>query len=156
MLTASSAAIVAFIELREVGMSLINIFFARNQIGFGYRNTNLFGMHAALVFPCMGDVPLFPAPGSIRKEAPSLQGPERPISRHLAAKWLLRAEALAELPKLDRGTFHPYRRLWASERKGLPDVDVAHAAGWKDTRAMKVSYQQADPATVLRVVELEG
>ena len=32
-------------------------------------------------------------------------------------------------------------------------VDVAHAAGWTDTRAMKVSYQQADPATVLRVVE---
>ncbi len=51
MLTASSAAIVAFIELREIGMSLINIFIARNQIGFGYRNTNLFGMHAALVFP---------------------------------------------------------------------------------------------------------
>ena len=105
--------------------------------------------------PRMGDVPLFPAPGPIRKEAP-LQGSEKPISRHLAAKWLLRAEALAKLPKLDRGTFHPYRRLWASEQKGLPDVDVAHAAGWKDTRAMKVSYQQADPATVLRVVELEG
>ncbi len=51
MLTASSAAIVAFIELREIGFSLINIFFSRNQIGFGYRNTNLFGMHAALVFP---------------------------------------------------------------------------------------------------------
>jgi O-antigen ligase len=51
LLTASSAAIIAFIELREVGLSLINIFIARNQIGFGYRNTNLFGMHAALVFP---------------------------------------------------------------------------------------------------------
>jgi len=51
MLTASSAAIVAFIELREVGMSLINIFIARNIIGFGYHNTNLFGIHAALVFP---------------------------------------------------------------------------------------------------------
>jgi O-antigen ligase len=51
MLTASSAAIIAFIELREIGLSLINIFLARNQIGFGYRNTNLFGMHAALVFP---------------------------------------------------------------------------------------------------------
>lgn len=105
--------------------------------------------------PRMGDVPLFPAPGAIGREVP-LQGSEKPISRHLAAKWLLRAEGLAKLPKLDRGTFHPYRRLWASERKGLPDVDVAHAAGWKDTRAMKVSYQQADPATVLRVVELEG
>ena len=51
MLTATSAAIIAFIELREIGLSLINIFIARNQIGFGYRNTNLFGMHAALVFP---------------------------------------------------------------------------------------------------------
>jgi O-antigen ligase len=51
MLTASSAAIIAFIELREIGFSLINIFFSRNQIGFGYRNTNLFGMHAVLVFP---------------------------------------------------------------------------------------------------------
>jgi len=50
-LTASSAALVAFIELREVGLSLINIFIARNEIGFGYHNTNLFGMHAALVFP---------------------------------------------------------------------------------------------------------
>lgn len=51
MLTASSAAVIAFVELREVGLSLINIFLNRNQIGFGYRNTNLFGMHAALVFP---------------------------------------------------------------------------------------------------------
>jgi len=50
-LTASSAAIIAFIELKEVGLSLINLFFARNEIGFGYHNTNLFGMHAALVFP---------------------------------------------------------------------------------------------------------
>jgi O-antigen ligase len=51
MLTASAAAIISFIELRGVGLNLINIFFVRNQIGFGYRNTNLFGMHAALVFP---------------------------------------------------------------------------------------------------------
>lgn len=51
LLTASSAAIIAFIELREIGLNLINIFFSRNLIGFGYRNTNLFGMHAALIFP---------------------------------------------------------------------------------------------------------
>jgi len=51
LLTASSAAIVAFIELREIGLSLINLFISRNQFGFGYRNTNLFGMHAALLFP---------------------------------------------------------------------------------------------------------
>jgi integrase len=93
--------------------------------------------------PRMGDVPLFPAPQDVSK----------PIRRDLAAKWLLRAERLAELPKLEGGTFHPYRRLWASERKHFSDVDVAAAGGWKDTRALKQSYQQADPATVLRVVE---
>lgn len=57
------------------------------------------------------------------------------------------------LSKLERGYFHPYRRLWANERKALPDVDVAHAAGWKDTRAMKLAYQKADPRNVLAAVE---
>ncbi len=92
--------------------------------------------------PRVGSVPLFPSP----------RDPKEPVSRHTAATWLLRAENLAKLPKLDRGTFHPYRRLWANERKGLSDVDVAHAAGWKDTRAMNLAYQEADPATVLQVV----
>ena len=65
----------------------------------------------------------------------------------------MRAEGRAKLPKLERGRFHPYRRLFATERKHLPDVDVAEAAGWRDLRTMKRSYQQPDPATVLRVVE---
>jgi integrase len=94
-------------------------------------------------YPCVGDVPLFPAPGK----------PHSPIGRERAAKWLLRAEKLASQPKLVGGVFHPYRRLWATERKDLPDVDVAQAGGWRDTRALKNSYQQADPETVLRVVE---
>jgi len=50
-LTASAATIVAYSELREIGSSLINIYLSRNIIGFGYHNTNLFGMYAALVFP---------------------------------------------------------------------------------------------------------
>lgn len=50
-LTAISAAVVAFFEIRTVGFGLINLYFARQSIGFGYHNTNLFGMHAALVFP---------------------------------------------------------------------------------------------------------
>jgi hypothetical protein len=106
--------------------------------------------------PRLGDVPLFPAPGprrSKKKPAPAARGPEKPIRRETAAKWLLRAEALAELPKLVGGVFHPYRRLWASERKALPDVDVAAAGGWRDTRALKRSYQQPDAATMLQVVE---
>jgi len=64
--------------------------------------------------PRLGDVPLFPAPGDGTK----------PIRRDLAARWLLRAEALAELPKLVGGVWHPYRRLWATERKHHADVDV--------------------------------
>ena len=31
----------------------------------------------------------------------------------------------------------------------MPDADVAAAGGWTDTRALKLSYQHADPATVL-------
>ena len=93
--------------------------------------------------PRMGDVPLFPSP---RK-------PDLVIRRDLTARWLLKAESLAKLPKLRGGVFHPYRRLWATERKHLPDQDVAVAGGWRDAQVLRQSYQQADPATVLGVVE---
>ena len=70
-----------------------------------------------------------------------------------AGYWLTRAEKRAKLPKLERGGYHAYRRLWASERRHLPDVDVAKAGGWRDLATMKRSYQQPDPATVLRAIE---
>jgi hypothetical protein len=73
------------------------------------------------------------------------------LARHL----LVRAEARAELPHVDRGAFHAYRRLFASERKHLPDVDLMRAGGRRDLATMKRSYQQADPATTLRVIENE-
>ena len=94
----------------------------------------------------IGEAWLFPAP----------KDPTKPVSRYLVRTWLGKAEAKAKLPKLAGGLFHPYRRLWASERKHLPDVDVAVAGGWKDATTMKRSYQQADPETILRVVELTG
>ena len=94
--------------------------------------------------PRLGTVPLFPAP----KDA------SKPIRLDLIQKWLLLAEEAAELPKLKGGRWHPYRRLWASERKHMPDIDVAAAGGWKDTRSLKLSYQQADPASVLKVVNI--
>jgi integrase len=109
--------------------------------------------------PRVGDVPLFPAPGPIRskkKPAPVQTAPEKPLSKETAYKWLVKAEGLAELPKLKRGAFHAFRRLWASERKHLPDVDVSAAGGWKDPATMKRSYQQADAATMLRVMEAAG
>ena len=93
--------------------------------------------------PRVGDVPLFPA----------ARNGQKTMRRDVAARWLLRAENIAGLPKLRRGVFHPYRRLWASERKALPSKDVAHAGGWKDIETMLGSYVQSDAATVLRVVE---
>jgi hypothetical protein len=50
------------------------------------------------------------------------------------------------------GCSNPYRRLWASERRHLPDVDVAAAGGWKDTQALRLSYQHADAEGVLAAV----
>lgn len=76
----------------------------------------------------------------------------RPISRHLASNWLQKAEELAELTPLPGGLWHPFRQKWATERKHLPDVDVAAAGGWKSLEALKQSYQHADRETMLRVV----
>lgn len=93
--------------------------------------------------PRVGASPLFP----------NIENVDQPISR-IAADHLLRsAEKRAGLAKLERGLWHPYRRLFASERKHLPDVDTAKAGGWRDLATMRNSYQQSDPATLLKVVE---
>jgi hypothetical protein len=86
---------------------------------------------------------------------PQSKHPERPINETLARILRIRAEHLAELPPVERGGFHSYRRAYASDRKHLPDVDVARSAGWRDLATMKRSYQQPDPATTLRVIENE-
>ena len=49
--------------------------------------------------------------------------------------------------------FHPYRRLWATERKHLPIQDVAAAGGWKTVETVQRLYQLADGATTLAAVE---
>ena len=56
---------------------------------------------------------------------------------------LRRAEEKAGLMKLERGVWHPYRRLWAVERKHLPDLDVARAGGWRDLTLRAVENQPA-------------
>ncbi|MDP9222882.1 MAG: tyrosine-type recombinase/integrase [Actinomycetota bacterium] len=89
----------------------------------------------------LADVPLFPGP----KDA------TLPIARDVAARWLVRAEKKAEVSKLTGGIFHPYRRLWASERKHLSNIDVASAGGWKSTKTLAI-YQQSDPVAVLAAV----
>lgn len=88
------------------------------------------------------DALLFPAPGDASVA----------VTKDLAGKWLRRAERLAKLERVPGLGWHAYRRAWATVRKGLPDVDVAAAGGWSDTRALKTAYQRPDPATLLRVV----
>jgi integrase len=95
--------------------------------------------------PGVGATYLFPSP----------KDPASPVRRELASDWLRRAEHLAQVPRLKGGQWHPYRRKWATERKHLPDVDVAAAGGWAELDSLKRAYQQADDATMLKVV-LEG
>jgi len=93
--------------------------------------------------PRVGDGPLFPSPRDV----------DKPVRYELACKWLRQAEEAADLEPLKRGRWHPYRRLWATCRKDLPDVDVAQAGGWGSLDALKLAYQQPDEVTMLRVVE---
>lgn len=90
----------------------------------------------------IGDRPLFPSP----------RRPGEPWTRFHARDLYERAERVAKLEPLEGSDFHAYRRKWATERKGLPDVDVMAAGGWKDARSFKGAYQQVDEATLLAVV----
>jgi hypothetical protein len=92
--------------------------------------------------PGIGAAYLFPSP----------KDPTQPITKERAAKWLLAAEQVAELPKLRGGVWHPYRRKWATARKSLPLPDVAQAGGWRSQETLARCYQQPDDATMLTVV----
>jgi integrase len=90
----------------------------------------------------IGGAPLFPHP----------LDPNEPIEYFTASRWLRKAEKMAGLDPLEGSLWHAYRRKWATERKHLPDVDVAAAGGWKNTVSLKTAYQQADSETILKVV----
>jgi len=83
------------------------------------------------------------------------QDPDQPMDRHLFDKWLAVAERAAKLPKLEGGLWHPYRRKWATERKGHSLKDVAAAGGWQDTETLLRCYQQPDNETLLAVMSEE-
>ena len=67
-------------------------------------------------------------------------------------KWLRKGRELTGLEPLKGSLWHAYRRKRGTDRKHLPDVDVAAAGGWKNTVSLKTAYQQADAETILRVV----
>lgn len=57
---------------------------------------------------------------------------------------------------MERGGYHQFRRLWASERRHLPAQDVAAAGGWRSLQVMRSAYQHADAKTVFGVVDFEA
>lgn len=105
--------------------------------------------------PGIGDTPVFP---SSRRGKTAKEGEPTAIGKRTATDWLLAAEAIAhksgsiEVKHLEGGSFHPYRRKWATERKHLPDKDVMLAGGWSDDRSLKASYQHSDHVTMLAVI----
>ena len=68
----------------------------------------------------------------------------------------MKAEKLAGLPKLAGGRWHPYRRLFATELKGVPVQDVAAAGGWKNVETVQRIYQQSEAKGVLGAVQRIG
>ncbi len=87
---------------------------------------------------------------------PGLFDPEGHLRYEPARDWLRAAEREAKLNPVKGHVFHAYRRLWASARKDLPDVDVAQAGGWTSLQALKEAYQQPDGRTMLKVVTHEA
>jgi len=51
LITAFSSLIIAFIEFKELHFDIVKVFLARMRYGFGYHNTNLFGIHSSLLIP---------------------------------------------------------------------------------------------------------
>ena len=94
--------------------------------------------------PVLGDAWLFP----------QRRRPGGPTSRTTAAYWLRRAEELADLPHLEHGGWHAFRRAWATARRGYPVQDVMAAGGWRNVQTLQAIYQQADPETILAVMDL--
>ncbi len=83
---------------------------------------------------------------------PAERNPDKSVCVSTMSHRLRDAYEKAELTTLNGGLWHPWRRKWATERKGMPLKDVAAAGGWKDTTTLLKSYQQVDDETLLQVV----
>lgn len=83
---------------------------------------------------------------------PSPKDPVKPCRAELLDRWLRHAYELAGLEPRPGGMWHPFRRKFATERKGLPPVDLAAAGGWRNPLTPQRIYQQADLATMREVV----
>ena len=82
------------------------------------------------------------------------RAPDRIIDAPAAVEVVV-AEKVAKVPKLEGGLWHPYRRKWATERKGHSLKDVAAAGGWQDTETLLKCYQRPHNETLLAVMSEE-
>lgn len=104
--------------------------------------------------PTLGDAPLFPMDRDLT----------RPLSAVRAGQIFTKAETAAReagetLPKLTRGIWHPYRRLFRNERRraGFNAKEIAFVGGWtfQDPNVMERIYLRPDPEEVLAVVSYD-
>ena len=84
---------------------------------------------------------------------PALRDSERPCNRSTFAKWWRAAEGKAGWKHVPRMGGHALRRLFATELKQAPRVDVAYAGGWKSIRTLEELYQKPDLATQRRILD---
>jgi len=83
---------------------------------------------------------------------PAEKNAGKPSDRYLFRDWMIKAERYAELPKLEGGLWHPFRRMWAMCRKDMPIRDVMEVGGWDDFETI-LKYMLPDHGTMLRVLE---
>ncbi len=74
------------------------------------------------------------------------------MRRHLIKLLRCMAKLCGGVPKQSGSLWHAYRRKWATERKHLPNVDVAAAGGWSALASLQTCYQMADSQTMFKVV----
>lgn len=73
------------------------------------------------------------------------------LERHVAKKWLARAERLAKVQHQAQSGWHAFRRRWATKRKHFALKDLAAAGDWR-TLDMAAHYQQSDRTARLAVI----
>jgi integrase len=75
------------------------------------------------------------------------------LERHVAKKWLKKAEGFAKLTHQAQSGWHAFRRGWATKRKNFPIKDLARAGGWgKGSLTPLRNYQQSDRETASAVI----
>ena len=83
---------------------------------------------------------------------PMREDPTKPVTRHLASDWMLRAYRNAGITRPKGSLWHAFRRKWATLRKDYPLRDLAAAGGWEDLPTA-LMYQHPDQETLRRVMD---